>query len=390
MVKISSQDNNDSLTFTMMSVLTPEFAKGASTKIRQMLKGIAEVFKINISQINEQYNDTFIISAEGDKLDDLITDISGIRRKNGDTDTNYRNKYYKYIFQYNGTKAGMREAVYDITGEYPIQMLESNKRTAYWGQEDLPLIDQFEGTSQFYTDTFLNTPFWGDYNSNAGFIGYIYLSAVPTAEELNELIDVLNYIKAIGVKVYIVFDDVVPEAIPAPTLLPESDITGTSFRMNYVYDDTMDYYIVTLYNEIDEQVIGNIGLVLSEDNYEFTGLTDTLQYYYKIYSVRNGNESLIATSSNITLQTLPVFEHLFISNLEDNINNNDWTPLNENVTPNLVFEHQYDVNLNDSTPNNNDWTEITTDLTTEPIFEHTYIVNINDETSNNNDWTEIT
>lgn len=388
MVKITSQDTNDSLVMTMMAVLPPFFTKGASTKLRQMFKGVAEVFKINVNQINDKYNNSFIMTSEGDELDDFITDISQIRRKNGESDIDYRNRYFKYIFEYNGTKAGIREAVYDITGDYPIQLLESNKRTAYWGEEDLALIDQIEGTAQYYTDTFENTPFWGDLNNINGFIGYIYLANVPTNEQLEELIDVLNYIKAYGVKIYLVYDDVVPIVLPIPTLLSEDEITLSSFRANFIYDTDMDYYIITLYDENDNIITGYESIILSSPQYEFTGLSDTLQYYYKLYSVKNGNTSPIATSGLITLETFPVFEHTFITNLEDTYNNNDWLALNENVTPNLIFEHQFDVNTNDNTANNNDWSEDTTDNTT-TIFEHTFIVDEGDTTPNNNDWIEI-
>lgn len=317
MVKISSQDTNDSLTFTMMAVLTPEFAKGATTKIKQMLKGIAEVFKINISQINEHYNDTFIISSEGDKLDDLIVDISGIRRKNGETDANYRTRYYKYIFTYNGTKAGIREAVYDITGEYPIQLLESNKRTMYWGQEDLPLIDQIEGTAQYYSDVFLNAPFWGDYNSTNGFIGYIYLASTPTTEQMNELIDVLNYIKAYGVKIYIVVNETDETPPDTPIFDVNDNVTYTSFRANWVDDTTVDYWIVSLYDDLDNEI--SVNKVASTYNHTFTGLDNSLTYYMTLYSVRNNIQSLLATSADFNISTLEPPSNIVIQNNEEDI-----------------------------------------------------------------------
>lgn len=326
MVKISSQDTNDSLTFTMMAVLTPEFAKGATTKIKQMLKGIAEVFKINISQINEHYNDTFIISSEGDKLDDLIVDISGIRRKNGETDANYRTRYYKYIFTYNGTKAGINEAVYDITGEYPVQLLESNKRTMYWGQEDLPLIDQIEGTAQYYSDVFLNAPFWGDYNSTNGFIGYIYLASTPTTEQMNELIDVLNYIKAYGVKIYIVVNETDETPPDTPIFDANDNVTYTSFRANWGDDPTVDYWIVSLYDSDDNPISTN--KVASTYNHTFTGLDNSLgvpqgsefrvnTYNMTLYSVRNNIQSLLATSSDFNLPSLITPSNILIQNNEE-------------------------------------------------------------------------
>ena len=105
----------------------------ANSVLGNLLEGIVKIFQLNVDQINQFYNNTFIGYAEGNQLNKLIKPLSNLNRKTGESDVSYRNRYLKYVFQYNPTKAQITEIVKDVTGANPERIHEPNQRTAYWG-----------------------------------------------------------------------------------------------------------------------------------------------------------------------------------------------------------------------------------------------------------------
>lgn len=199
--------------------LPPKFIVTNGNKLYNFLMGIASGFaEISTNQINQLYDRIFIGRASSGDLEQLISDYSGIRRKNGEIDSDYINRYYKYVFEYNITTDKINEIVYDITGDYPTRLFELTDRSAYWGLENLTGSAIITGTSYFYNDVNEFTPNWGDDASEGAFIGYIYLIERPSFEQLNDLCYVLNAVRMTGTTIYLVipsgndvfYDDISP------------------------------------------------------------------------------------------------------------------------------------------------------------------------------------
>lgn len=181
--------------------LPPIITREENTVVWNFLSGLASAFLINIAQVNELYQNTFINQATGSVLSNNIFDLTKIYRRNGETDEDLRNRYRKYVFQYNVTKAQIREAVFDSRyGQYPVSMVSLNARSAYWGLEDNPAGS---GATYFYDNIGENISYWGDGIGNAAFIGYIYLAERPTTSQKIDLCNIINRIKAEGVRIYL-------------------------------------------------------------------------------------------------------------------------------------------------------------------------------------------
>lgn len=315
MVKVTNQDNNSSLILTMTSILTPDFTKNANSFIRNLFNGIAEVLKINIQQINEKYNDTFILFSEGEALDTAIKDLSNINRKNGESDADYRNRYYKYTFQYNGTKEQFSEAIHDITGEYPIQLLANNTRNFFWGEGDLDVEDQYLETSSYYNDSFENAAFWGDSNIDSinGFTGYIYLSARPDETTLSELIEVIRLIKGVGTKIYLVFNDAtICPIVDAPEILANTDYIYGGTTVSWTPNFDAGSYIFTLFNNSSPPapVSGYDELEVYDNTLTIEGLIEGGSFNYEVYGLIGECQTEVGESSTFSIDAIPFPESI--------------------------------------------------------------------------------
>ena len=120
MAQITTLDSVSKLLKYVTITLPPFVTKNEDSYIRQFLSSILEVFKINIDQLNQMFNNTFISQAEDGDLEKLILDVSDVTRKDGESDKDYRNRFYKYVYQYNATTNSIKEIVYDSLGSYPI------------------------------------------------------------------------------------------------------------------------------------------------------------------------------------------------------------------------------------------------------------------------------
>jgi len=189
---------------SIFAVFPPHYDKSVGANLYSFLAGIASGFAINIQQINELYSRSFIASAEDRDLDNLINDYTGIKRLNDEDDEAYRDRYYKYVFEYNCTKDSIREIIYDITNGYPSRMIELNSRSAYWGKANLPLSERYSGTAYYYDDIDQYTPFYGSDRETKAFVGYIFLSVRPDDDVMNELCNAINLVRATGTKIYLI------------------------------------------------------------------------------------------------------------------------------------------------------------------------------------------
>lgn len=200
-----TQTSTSAIVTRIVAHLPPIFDVITGNKLYNFLYGIASGFaEITTNQINNLYDRIFINRASSGDLEQLITDYSGIRRKNGESDADYINRYYKLVFEYNITLDKVSEVVYDITGDNPTRLFELSDRTAYWGLENLTGSAIITGTSYFYNDVNNFTPSWGDDNSEGAFVGYVYLKERPSYEQLNDLCYTLNSIRMTGTIIYLV------------------------------------------------------------------------------------------------------------------------------------------------------------------------------------------
>ncbi len=282
--KITTKDTYSGILNSITAVLPAFFTRKEDSGVYNFILAIAQVFKINIDQINQCFNNTFISQSSGTVLDGLITDISNIHRKNDEVDEDYVNRYYKYIFDYNIQKNTVREIVYDILNEYPIKLVEGNQRTAYWGQGDLTLEEQVAASGDVYYYDDDNPDYltlWGGEQGDRGFIGYIYLNEKPTQDKLDELCNVIELVRARGTSIYLVW----PPVIYAPTVEETTEITDDSFIANWLaVDDASGYAIDVSTDEDFSTFVGDyenydVGNVLT---FEITGLDPNTTYYYRI------------------------------------------------------------------------------------------------------------
>lgn len=187
---------------SISAVLPPLFTRETNSVLYNFLSGCAVAFNITGGQLNELYDKTFISRASDNNLDNLIYDLSKIRRKINETDADYRTRYYRYVFRYNSTIPAQSGTVNDIFGEYPLEMVELGERNGYWTSGNV----SHSGNIYFYDDVSPYAPIWADSLANNKFIGYIYLSHKPESALIrNELCNVLNFTRATGTTIYLVY-----------------------------------------------------------------------------------------------------------------------------------------------------------------------------------------
>lgn len=177
--------------------------------LKNFLTVIAYAFNINTQQLNEMFTNTFIMEAEGDKLTELIMQLTKIKRKNNETDADYRERYKKYVYQYNITDTQVKEIVNDITGIYPEKIVEGNNRGFYWGvPNNENITDTPIDRRYYYNDTNPDyTPLWGS-NGDKAWTAYIYLKEIPPTDQLNELMDVIERVRMRGTIIYLVLPSI--------------------------------------------------------------------------------------------------------------------------------------------------------------------------------------
>lgn len=205
---LTNTNTEQKITQLMLSVLAYFLTKKENSVTYNTLNSWASVFKINVDQLNEFYNKIFITSATGQILDERIMELTSIKRNDNETDDNYRNRYYKWIYQYNSTLEQVLEIVKDVTGSYPAKILEGNSRTAFWGTENNMATGLIIDTRYYYDEENLDyQTLWGGTGEKA-FISYIYLISRPSDNILIELMDTLEKVRNAGTIIYLVLPQV--------------------------------------------------------------------------------------------------------------------------------------------------------------------------------------
>lgn len=282
MAQITTLDTVSKLLKYVTITLPPFVTKSDDSYIRQFLSSILEVFKINIDQLNQMFNNTFISEAEEGDLEKLILDVSNVTRKDGETDEDYRNRFYKYVYRYNATANSIEEIVYDTLGYYPIKLTESGARTAYWGLHDLVEEDRVANSAYFYDDVNEYTAYWGRYQSQQSsenekyFVGIIHLTERPPQEKLDELCDVIERVRKKGTKIYLQFLDNIDIILEPVVTIVEEDAFTFTWRLvpsAFSYEVQID----------DDPLFGSpTTYITSSTSYSFSGLSGGVTYYTRV------------------------------------------------------------------------------------------------------------
>ena len=170
-------------------VLPSKFSRETGTELYALLYGLGEALKINTDQIDELVIDTNLATATGAYLDAYITDLIDLGRKEGESDDDYRNRFYYNTFVYNCSKDGIKAISINVVGNEPYGMFTDSRRGAY--------LD-----SRYYYDDDMYMSEYGDSDSSA-FIAYIEFGRKPRAEIFDELCKTIAATKAAGIKIYL-------------------------------------------------------------------------------------------------------------------------------------------------------------------------------------------
>jgi len=301
--------------------------------LKNFLTVIAYAFNINTQQLNEMFTNTFIMEAEGEQLTKLIMELTGIKRKNNESDVNYRERYKKYVYQYNITETQVKEIVNDITGIYPEKIVEGNNRGFYWGTPNNENIaDNPIDRRYYYNDPNPDfTPLWGS-NGDKAWIAYIYLKEIPNNDQLNELMDVIERVRMRGTIIYLVLPSV------DYNIFNLSNTTGSGNFVDSINEPTNNLIIVpeeTIFEfgmrnssgDLNDDTSNNNDAQILEYTDEFSIFTWVMDNILLNDLTTNGNNGILVAIAYTDFILESIFEFSFdadIDPLPDNsLNNND-------------------------------------------------------------------
>lgn len=332
----------DSIKFYFPHFLNPN---KVNSVLRNFITVFAYIFKLNTDQLNQMFVNTFIQEAEGDILTDLIMDISGIKRKNDETDEDYRARYIKYCYEYNITNNSVNNIVNDITGQFPSKIVEGNSRGFYWGTPNNQATGSVIDTRYYYNDVGVYTPLWGTEGEKA-WIAYIFLKEIPSQEILNELCDVIERVRMIGTTIYLVLPQVSDIIFEWENLTGSGNfevfdgvLTNEGIITN---DGTLFEYLLTNQNNPIDDFSGNDNKAIIQDLVDeesiFTWLIEDLLFSDL---TSNNNDGILLSIAYTDYILESIFTYL-ISNQnnpidDSSLNNND--ALIETIPdPSILFE----------------------------------------------------
>ena len=203
MVNITSLNTTSGIVLSIKSVLPTIFNNRTISAISNFVETVATVFKINIDQLNEFFNNTFIATSSGVVLHGLIHDLSGISPYDGESDSDFRNRYYDWCYHYNATRESISGIVFNVIGEEADRIYSLSDRNAFWQEKNNPI--RTYQNKYFYDDVGKNRVFWNTDSQEKDFIGYIYLREKPSDTILSKLIDTIEQVKGQGTKIYILY-----------------------------------------------------------------------------------------------------------------------------------------------------------------------------------------
>lgn len=332
--EISLTNNNETSLLKSVSLLFPYFldTKKVGSVINNFLATIAYIFNINTTQLNEMFTRTFIMEAEGDDLTALITDLTGIKRKNGETDADYRTRYFKYTYQYNITEEQVNNIVKDITTEFPIKIRQGTDRGFYWGTPDNERPVGVIDTRTYYNDVDEHISYWSGSDDNSlAWTAYIYLKTEPTADQLDELITVIESVRMRGTTIYLVLPK------PNDTIFELANFTGSGNFTSSVNSPANDMNIIADDRIFEYDIIDNTNYRIED----LTSYRNSLDIKYirdteTVFLWEMTSTLLLDSSQNINIG---IITSLYFLNLIMSL------PFTSNTSP-----------VQDETTNNNDLT----------------------------------
>lgn len=166
------------------------FTRESVTTLYSVLSGFADILILPQDLMDFVWTNTHIASATGSYLDDLIQPYTGFRRKSGESDNDYRERYYNFVFNYNVSPSGISQIVTDYLGYSGTQREISFEDTAYFGP-----------TGYFTNDpeTLLGA------EDPEEFVGYIIFSSEPDLTLLPDLAEALDHVRMSGTKIYLLW-----------------------------------------------------------------------------------------------------------------------------------------------------------------------------------------
>lgn len=166
------------------------FTRESVTTLYSVLSGFADILVLPQDLMDFVWTNTHIASATGTYLDDLIQPYTGFRRKSGESDNDYRERYYDFVFNYNISPSGVAQIVADYLGYIGTQREISFEDVAYFGP-----------TGYFTNDpeTLLGA------EDPEEFVGYIIFSSEPDLTLLPDLAEALDHVRMSGTKIYLLW-----------------------------------------------------------------------------------------------------------------------------------------------------------------------------------------
>lgn len=300
-IKITTADTVNKLISAIVAVLPPIFNKTAGSNVVNTITAFCQAFKINVDQVNQMFNNTFLDCSSGTILDDLIKSYSGLKRKDDESDADYLNRHYKMVYTYNNSNSKVTQIVYDITSENPILIRAGSNRSAFWGVANSGYVESASGIAYYYDDIGEYTNFWGDINNSDAFKAYIYLNEKPSGAVLDELCNVLNYVRAAGTTIYLVYP---PFNLIEPTATSGVALGLGEFTANYSSVDYATSYYLTIATNPAFSPIEQSNVVSLSNNYTFQGLSNSANYYYKVQAVSGIFQSDFSNSVQVAMRQL--------------------------------------------------------------------------------------
>lgn len=192
-------------------VLPTKFSRETTTELYAMIYGIGNVLKINSDQVDQLIAQTNLTTASGTYVDDYISDLSQIGRRrslidgSSETDANYKQRFFKNVYEYNSTHDGLQSVVFDLMGTNPYNMYVSTRRGLYLN-------------ARGYCNDAPFTSIYGDSNPSP-YIAYIEFARKPNEYIVEDICKTVAACKASGIRIYLKY--------PVGNPLEVTDFSGT-------------------------------------------------------------------------------------------------------------------------------------------------------------------
>lgn len=206
--------------------LPPRFSRSTTGNTYKLISGIAAIFKPVADLLDFVYNQTTFPNSSGTYVDTLIEDISGLRRKDGESDDDYRTRYLNFNFIYNISPTGITKIVTDYTGLYTEPKLREST---------------YEGTAFYNSGFYTNDPLtiYAPEIPDA-YVGYIIFPSEPDLNILSSMIEALDWVRMTGTEIFIVWPNLGSKTYSAFERMYNSD----DLSISYSYTPSTDPFAI--------------------------------------------------------------------------------------------------------------------------------------------------